>query len=104
MQDRSDLIKSELAGLAFDSLQQVFCKADIKIAINAMSLTPCPLQQNAFVFVVIDPINHLYVCKCVYAFFGWPSQLAYHSQVLGRREIQSLICRRVQLASRKRVL
>jgi hypothetical protein len=29
MQDRPDLIKSELAGLAFDSLQQVFRKVDI---------------------------------------------------------------------------
>ena len=29
MQDRPDLIKSELAGLAFDSLQQVFRKTDI---------------------------------------------------------------------------
>ena len=52
MQDRPDLIQSELAGLAFDSLQQVFRKADIAIA---MSLTPLPSSDNPTVFVVIDP-------------------------------------------------
>ena len=31
MQDRPDLIQSELAGLAFDSLQQVFRKCDVSI-------------------------------------------------------------------------
>eukprot|EP00961_Rhodomonas_salina_P063951 859499-Rhodomonas_salina.1 len=30
MQDRQDLIQSELAGLAFDSLQQVFRPVDIE--------------------------------------------------------------------------
>ncbi len=30
MQDRPDLIQSELAGLAFDSLQQAFAVADIE--------------------------------------------------------------------------
>ena len=52
MQDRPDLIQSELAGLAFDSLQQVFRKPDISIA---MSLPPMPLHSNPIVFVVIDP-------------------------------------------------
>ncbi len=52
MQDRPDLIQSELAGLAFDSLQQVFRKPDIAIA---MSLPPMPLHSNPIVFVVIDP-------------------------------------------------
>ena len=52
MQDRPDLIQSELAGLAFDSLQQVFRKPDIAIA---MSLPPMPLHSNPTVFVVIDP-------------------------------------------------
>jgi len=52
MQDRPDLIQSELAGLAFDSLQQVFRKSDIAIA---MALKPLPLPDNPFVFVVIDP-------------------------------------------------
>lgn len=69
VQDRPDLIQSELAGLAFDSLQQVFRKADIKIA---MSLKPFPLQQNTIVFVVIDPVRYVcvqryvYVCICVH--------------------------------------
>jgi hypothetical protein len=52
MQDRPDLIQSELAGLAFDSLQQVFRKSDIAIA---MALKPLPMPDNPFVFVVIDP-------------------------------------------------
>lgn len=52
MQDRPDLIQSELAGLAFDSLQQVFRKSDINIA---MSLTPLDCTETPIVFVVIDP-------------------------------------------------
>jgi hypothetical protein len=52
MQDRPDLIQSELAGLAFDSLQQVFRKSDIAIA---MALEPLRLQNNPTVFIVIDP-------------------------------------------------
>jgi hypothetical protein len=52
MQDRPDLIQSELAGLAFDSLQQVFRKSDIAIA---MSLKPLPTENNPTIFMVIDP-------------------------------------------------
>ena len=46
MQDSPDLIQSELAGLAFDSLQQMFRKSDIVIA---MSLKPLQLQDTPFV-------------------------------------------------------
>ena len=42
------------AGLAFDSLQQVFRKADIKIA---MAIQPMPFQHNNTIFVVIDPVT-----------------------------------------------
>ena len=52
MQDRPDLIQSELAGLAFDSLQQVFRKADVVIA---MSLSPLSFPDNPTIFIVIDP-------------------------------------------------
>ena len=52
MQDRPDLIQSELAGLAFDSLQQVFRKTDINIA---MSLAPLECPEIPIVFIVIDP-------------------------------------------------
>jgi hypothetical protein len=52
MQDRPDLIQSELAGLAFDSLQQVFRKSDIVIA---MSLSPLDFPDNPTIFIVIDP-------------------------------------------------
>lgn len=52
MQDRPDLIQSELAGLAFDSLQQVFRKSDIEIA---FALEPLPITLNSTVWVIIDP-------------------------------------------------
>ena len=52
MQDRPDLIKSELAGLAFDSLQQVFRKADIE---HMFATEPLPLVQDQTVWIVIDP-------------------------------------------------
>ena len=51
-QDRPDLIKSELAGLAFDSLQQVFRKIDIDAMFSA---TPLELAKDQDVFVIIDP-------------------------------------------------
>lgn len=52
MQDRPDLIQSELAGLAFDSLQQVFRKGDIHLMFET---TPWPLKQNQQIWIVIDP-------------------------------------------------
>lgn len=52
MQDRPDLIQSELAGLAFDSLQQVFRKGDIHLMFETK---PWPLQQNQTIWIVIDP-------------------------------------------------
>jgi hypothetical protein len=52
MQDRPDLIQSELAGLAFDSLEQVFRKSDIRIALE---IEPLPIVNDATVFIVIDP-------------------------------------------------
>ena len=52
MQDRPDLIKSELAGLAFDSLQQVFRKADIDAMFAAQ---PLALVKDQEIFIVIDP-------------------------------------------------
>lgn len=52
MQDRPDLIKSELAGLAFDSLQQVFRKTDID---DLFAAQPLPFVKDQEVFIVIDP-------------------------------------------------
>ncbi len=52
MQDRPDLIKSELAGLAFDSLQQVFRKVDID---SMFSATALEFAKDQEVFVIIDP-------------------------------------------------
>ena len=51
-QDRPDLIKSELAGLAFDSLQQVFRKVDIDAMFGA---APLEFAKDQDVFLVIDP-------------------------------------------------
>lgn len=47
-----DLIQSELAGLAFDSLQQVFRKADIA---KMFETPPLPLVLHQPVWLVIDP-------------------------------------------------
>lgn len=52
MQDRPDLIQSELAGLAFDSLQQVFRKSDVEIA---FSIEAIPATLDTTVWLVIDP-------------------------------------------------
>jgi len=48
----ADLIQSELAGLAFDSLQQVFRKQDILMMFET---EPLPLTLNPTIWVVIDP-------------------------------------------------
>lgn len=52
MQDRPDLIQSELAGLAFDSLQQVFRKTDIE---NMYAAPALPLENRQIVWIVVDP-------------------------------------------------
>ena len=52
MQDRPDLIESELSGLAFDSLQQVFKPEHIKVMFDQP--TP-PAVINEDVHVFIDP-------------------------------------------------
>lgn len=52
MQDRPDLIQSELAGLAFDSLQQVFRKCDVEIIFTIEPIIP---TINTTIWLVIDP-------------------------------------------------
>lgn len=52
MQDRPDLIESELSGLAFDSNQQLFKTALIEIM---FSQTPPAPVINEAVFTFIDP-------------------------------------------------
>ena len=52
MQDRPDLIRSELAGLAFSSLQQVFRQQDIDFM---FATTALPFVQDQDIFMVIDP-------------------------------------------------
>ena len=52
MQDRPDLIESELSGLAFDSNQQLFKSAHLDIM---FSQEPPPPVLNEAVYVFIDP-------------------------------------------------
>jgi hypothetical protein len=52
MQDRPDLIQSELSGLAFESLQAIFRPCDIEVMINQPCLDPI---LNDPVYIVIDP-------------------------------------------------
>ena len=52
MQDRPDLIESELSGLAFDSLQQCFRPGDIDALFTQEALNP-PLNDD--IYLVIDP-------------------------------------------------
>lgn len=52
MQDRPDLIQSELSGLSFDSLQQIFRTSDVE----TMFSQPAPLPLlNDTIYIVIDP-------------------------------------------------
>jgi hypothetical protein len=52
MQDRPDLIESELSGLAFDSLQQVFRSADLDIMFTQ---APPQWTTNDAIHLFIDP-------------------------------------------------
>lgn len=52
MQDRPDLIQSELSGLAFDSLQTVFRVSDIEIMFQQDAP---PFELNKDVYIFIDP-------------------------------------------------
>ena len=54
MQDVPHLIQSELAGLAFSSLQSIFRKIDIKIAFSLEILAH--IEYNK-IYVTIDPVN-----------------------------------------------
>lgn len=52
MQDRPDLIQSELSGLAFDTLQQIFRSSDIETMFTQEP--PLPLLNDT-VYITIDP-------------------------------------------------
>jgi hypothetical protein len=52
MQDRPDLIQSELSGLAFESLQQAFRQIDVE---NMLKLEAPPAQMYETVYIFIDP-------------------------------------------------
>ena len=52
MQDRPDLLLSEMQGCSFDALEQVFPKAFIAIC---MDLPTIPADYNSTVWIVFDP-------------------------------------------------
>lgn len=52
MEDRPDLIKSELAGLAFDGEQSIFREEDIE---RLFALPPYPSYISEDLFIMIDP-------------------------------------------------
>ena len=52
MQDRPDLIQSELSGLAFDSLQQAFRAQDVD---RMFELPPAPIQMFERIHIFVDP-------------------------------------------------
>lgn len=68
MQDVPHLIQSELAGLAFSSLQSIFRKVDIKIALTLPILAH--IEYNT-IYVTIDPVNYhaIFICNFKCNFF-----------------------------------
>lgn len=52
MEDRPDLIQSELSGVAFDSLQQTFRSTDIEVMFRQL---PPDLVLNEPIYIFIDP-------------------------------------------------
>jgi len=52
MQDRPDLIESELSGLAFDAMQTCFREKDIAVMFDQAALAP---EFSQTIYVVIDP-------------------------------------------------
>lgn len=52
MQDRPDLIISELSGLAFDSLQQAFRPDDLDVMFNQEPPEP---RNSEAIYIAIDP-------------------------------------------------
>ena len=67
--------RSELAGLAFDSLQQVFRKGDIKIA---LSISPLAFVDHQTVFLIIDPVSvPTQTCLPADTRRGWSSRVLY---------------------------
>lgn len=89
MQDRPDLIQSELAGLAFDSLQQAFREKDIS---NMMTLEGNPPVLMEPIYMFIDPAaggpHSDYCVLCITRFRGmvtvsapssWVQEFRYRS-------------------------
>ena len=63
MQDRPDLIESELSGLAFDSLQQCFRPGDIESLFTQEPIQPL---LNDDIYICIDPAG---ICCFIHKFY-----------------------------------
>jgi hypothetical protein len=65
MQDRPDLIQSELAGLAFDSLQEAFRATDIDRMYDSQALTPKVsflIRFGCLILAFISAAIYIYLC------------------------------------------
>lgn len=60
MQDRPDLLQSEMQGLAFDSLETVFRDVDIK---QMLDLEPLAIPTSTPVFIVVDPAGSAFLFR-----------------------------------------
>ncbi len=94
MADRPDLIQSELAGLAFDALQQCFRAADID---TLLTMKPPPLEWKQPVYLVIDPaaggprsdfavislVRHKGMATVSAPLAQWLERWSYEPEVLG---------------------
>lgn len=94
MADRPDLIQSELAGLAFDALQQCFRATDIDAL---LTMKPPALEWKQPVYIIIDPaaggprsdfavislIRHKGMATVSALLAQWSARWSYEPEVLG---------------------
>jgi hypothetical protein len=86
MQDRPDLIESELSGLAFDSLQQCFRPGDIDALFTQEPIQPL---LNDDIYICIDPAGIICFIHKFYFIFSMGIQLisTFTKQVGGPKVI-----------------
>lgn len=94
MADRPDLIQSELAGLAFDALQQCFRTTDIDAL---LTMKPPPLEWKQPVYMIVDPaaggprsdfalislVRHKGMATVSVPLAQWLERWSYEPEVLG---------------------
>ena len=83
MQDRPDLIESELSGLAFDSLQQCFRPADIEVCVRSSNSSSYALRT---LFVRSSyALRTLFVCSSLICFIPTSAKRGSLTLSLGTR-------------------